>query len=108
MKTLRILYQKMADLTLPKCKSCRVPISCCSPEYCEIALEFAKKQGEVLSPTQHPRLPLMGKDGCTAPPHLRPICAVHVCEQHLMDVDFAEEYFQLREELSNTDKRLLD
>ena len=27
----------MADLTLPECLSCLVPLSCCAPEYCELA-----------------------------------------------------------------------
>jgi len=107
MKTLKTLYQQMADLTRPKCGSCRVPLSCCSSEYCEETLRFAEKQGTPLQTTQHPKLPLMGDNGCTAPPHLRPICTVHVCEQHLMDVDFAEKYYTLREELSEADERLL-
>lgn len=33
-----VLYKEMAELTLPECKnSCRVPLSCCSPEYCDMA-----------------------------------------------------------------------
>jgi hypothetical protein len=75
------LYKKMADMTLVECKSaCKRPYSCCSPEYCEFTLNFAEKRGVTLQETGHPRLPLMGPEGCVAPPHLRPMCAVHTCE----------------------------
>lgn len=80
-KDLIKLYKDMADHTLPECKhSCRVPLSCCSPEYCEFTMDFASKRGVELSPTGNPRLPLMGPSGCIAPPHLRPMCTFHTCD----------------------------
>jgi|SRR5579863_5980599 len=91
-------YQKMYELTNPKCGQCRVPNQCCSPEYCELAIEWAKKEWNTeLARTDHPRLPLMGPSGCTAAPHFRPLCTVHVCENHYMrDLAFNKTYFSLR------------
>lgn len=43
-------------------------------------------------------LPFIGPNGCTVPPHLRPLCSVHVCEAHLGDEAFAEAYFEARDE----------
>lgn len=57
-----VLYQQMADMTLPKCKSCRVPLSCCSPEYCEISRVIALEHGVELQITNHPKLPFMGQN----------------------------------------------
>lgn len=97
------LSQKMADLTAPKCANeCNLPHSCCDPMYCEGAIDYAKKHWDVeLQRTEHPKLPMMGEDGCTVPPHLRPMCTVHVCEKHYMlDIGFAQEYFDLRDRLS--------
>lgn len=94
-------FQEMADLTRPKCGECRVPLSCCSPEYCVFTLNFAAEKSIELATTDHPTLPLMGKQGCTAPPHLRPLCTLHVCEWHyIKSVEFAEAYFDLRARLS--------
>ena len=91
---LKKLYQEMADLTKKKCVSkCLRMGSCCSPEYCEMAKEYAKEQGEELKETKNEK-------GCLVPPHLRPLCTVHVCERLLfMDKDFSEKYFELREKL---------
>ncbi len=99
------LYRRMADVTLPKCKACRVPLSCCSPEYCTGTIEHARERwGVELLTTNHPRLPLMGPTGCTAEPHLRPCCAVHTCSINSLglernDPKWTEDYFTLREEI---------
>lgn len=98
---LEALYQEMADLTLPKCKQCRVPLSCCSPEYCEMAIADAAEKGVILSRTDHITLPLMGTHGCTAPPHLRPYCTLHVCSINNLGFDpkdraFTKKYFRIR------------
>lgn len=80
MKDLIQLYQELSDLTLPVCKTeCRVPLSCCSYEYCELTLEWAGEKGVRLERTDHPTLPLMGSEGCTVAPYLRPWCTRHVC-----------------------------
>lgn len=98
------LMQQMADLTLPKCRGCRCPLSCCSGEYCEMAIEYAKEEwGTELGRTSHPTLPLMGPSGCTAAPHLRPLCTLHTCEINGRGTsgnqEWDEQYFTLREEI---------
>ena len=103
-KNLIEAYQKMADLTLPKCKKCPCPLSCCSPEYCEITIKHAAETwGIQLERTKHPTLPLMGENGCTAQPHLRPICTVHNCKINALgfdpDMKWTEEYFDLRDKI---------
>lgn len=103
------LYQQVAELTKPLCQGvvkhgCKVPYSCCSSEYCELAIEHAKERhGVQLERTQHPTLPLMGATGCTAEPHLRPLCTLHVCSLSRVtcgSMATTEVYFKLREEIS--------
>jgi hypothetical protein len=77
------LFQQMSELTAPECAtSCRIPHSCCSPEYCEYALQAAARQGVPLSRTSHPTLPLMGEAGvrCTS---ISPACvhAAYMCDK---------------------------
>lgn len=102
MSKLEQLYQEMAELTLPKCKECRCPLSCCSTEYCHMAISYAAENGVTLTPTGvNPMLPLMGNDGCVAPPHLRPLCTLHVCSINNLGFDpkdraFTKKYFQIR------------
>ena len=81
----RAAYSAMADLTREVCdKTCidSRPDRCCESQYCELAIGFAKTEERVkLRRTAHPTLPQMGADGrCTAPAHLRPICAAHQCD----------------------------
>lgn len=99
---LKAAWEEMSKLTRPLCDTCVIPRSCCSPEYCEMALEYAKEWEETLEPTGHPRLPLMGPNGCVAPPHLRPLCTLHVCEGTLWRSTMAwkKEYLKLRERLN--------
>ncbi len=100
-----VLYQKMSDLTAPKCATaCKIPHSCCSKEYCEMAMEIAKESGEVLEPTGHEKLPLMGPNGCVARPDLRPLCTLHVCSINSIGADLSDkpwtrEYFALRQQI---------
>lgn len=94
-------WQEMVDLTRPKCLACTWagPDRCCEPFYCDQAARWAKAKWNVeLKPAgYHPSLPFMGPEGCTVPPHLRPICAVHVCERHyIFDLKFGQQYFDLR------------
>ena len=91
------LYREIADLTKPKCGQCRVPHYCCNDYQCEMIAHYAAEMGVTLTRTGHPKLPFMGEDGCVVAPHLRPICSVHVCENHLWDVKFSEKYFKLRD-----------
>jgi len=96
------LFQQLADLTAPKCRECRAPMSCCSSEYCEMALILAKEAETPLEPTGHPRLKLMGPNGCVAPPHLRPLCTFHLCSinnnGYDKDAEFTKQYFELRKQ----------
>lgn len=100
------LYKEMAELTLPKCKKCPLPLSCCSPEYCLMAIQIAKEDwGVELKTTGHSQLPLMGPDGCTVAPHFRPLCTVHTCRVNSWgfepnDPEWNETYFRLREKLN--------
>lgn len=103
---LKELYEKMAALTKPKCMgSCVLPNSCCERVYCEDAEKYAKEKGFTFQETHYPtkrNLKFMSEKGCIIPPWLRPICAVHVCENQLMrDVKFGEKYFELRSELND-------
>lgn len=98
------LMQKMAELTLPQCQSCRNPLSCCSPEYCHMAISYAKEEWNVsLERTDHPTLPLMGPTGCIAAPHLRPLCTLHTCKINGIgssgDKAWDVKYFELREKI---------
>ncbi len=111
-KQLIVLYQEMADITLPKCKQCRAPLSCCSPEYCHMAIEYAAQEwGVELKETGHSELPLMGKNGCVAAPHLRVLCTLHVCCINSLgcdvkDLPWTEKYFDLREKITEADFEL--
>jgi len=102
----REMFQQISDLTLPECRStCKIPYSCCSPEYCLMAIDYAKDKWKViLTPTKHPKLPLMGKNGCIAEPYLRPLCSIHTCEINSIgikknDPEWTKKYFELREKL---------
>src|SRR5690554_1033656 len=105
--SLETLYDRMAKLTEPKCRQCRVPFSCCDRYMgCEFAREWAKdRYGIDLEETEHfksgaTNLPFMGPDGCTVAAHLRPSCTLHVCSINSQgwdstDPDWTREYFSL-------------
>ena len=57
--------------------------------------------GVELTPTGHPDLPLMGPDGCTAPPHLRPACSGHLCDETAQKM--GPEYLELKAAISHTE-----
>ncbi len=104
MSDLVVLYQKMADLTRPKCGECRVPLSCCDSMYCDLATDEAKRQGVELKETGHPELKYMGPTGCVVPPHIRKLCTLHLCSINSLgfqpeDPRFTKQYFKLREEI---------
>ena len=100
------LFARMAKITKAKCAQCRIPFSCCSPEYCDMAIDYAKEiYSEDISSmkTAHERLPFMSESGCVLPPHFRPLCSLHVCSISANGIDkdaaFTKEYFSLREEI---------
>lgn len=75
------LYAELAAHTEGECSgACVRPLSCCEERYCLIAIDFAKTHWQTdLVETWHAALPLMGAGGCTAEPHLRPVCTAHTC-----------------------------
>lgn len=75
------LYAELGRLTESECAGhCDRPRTCCEARYCAIAIDHAQTHWQTeLAETWHPALPLMGDDGCTAAPHLRPICTAHTC-----------------------------
>ncbi len=105
-KTIISLYDEMYQMTKLECSStCRIPHSCCSIEYCLIAISHAKERyGVDLETTVHPTLPLMGKDDCIAAPHFRPLCTLHTCEINSLgyktgSLEWTEKYFNLRDNI---------
>jgi hypothetical protein len=92
-------FAELAAHSAPKCGECRVAYACCSADQCEVTREFARENfGIVLEDAQGAgSLPFLGDKGCIVPPHLRPICAVHVCGQHLKDDEWTARYWDLRE-----------
>lgn len=99
------LYDAMAKHTAPECAKCFRPHSCCDKLYCDITLLAAKKfWGVDLPTTDHPTLPLMGPTGCTAAPHLRPMCTTHVCVMNSIgakpgDLPWTQEFYRLHEQI---------
>lgn len=57
-----------------------------------------------------------GPDGCTAAPHLRPICTMHTCDVNSMgfkvrpapDPEWTKEYFKLRGQIEDLELEVLD
>lgn len=99
------LYKKMYELTLPECKKCRVPLSCCSPEYCDMAEGYAKEEwGVELKPLENRSLKFLDDDGCIVPPHLRPMCTMHTCGIGGMgtsgNIKWDQEYWKLRDKIN--------
>ena len=108
---LTALYKEMSEFTGPVCASGQLecqqfagrPHRCCEARYCEQTATFAReKYGVDLPRTDHP-IPFMGPNGCTVPPHLRPLCTLHLCSISwadrstvLNDAVKTAEYFRLR------------
>lgn len=112
-------YQELADFTGPVCgRTCsRFPSQgkyrCCSPEYCEYAAQYAKEDWQIeLKPTGNPDLLFMGENGCTVPPHLRPMCTAHVCDINGIGflradpIKWTKEYFRLRAKVEKLEYKL--
>lgn len=92
------LYAEMAALTRQQCGQCLT--YCCNDYYCEQTAKYATSMGVTLQRTDHPKIPFLGPDGCIVPPHLRPICSVHICEKLLWkDRQFSKKYFKLRDRI---------
>lgn len=89
------------------CAQSKKQWKCCEPLYCDLAKDHAKEHwGTVLEDTPHYQtgktpLPLMGPDGCSIAPHLRPSCSLHHCQINSLGIklhcpEWTERYFQLR------------
>jgi len=95
---LKDLYEKMSILTKTQCEKDCLKIrgtlgGCCGEEYCDMAIDLAAEAGEGLL------IETRGSNGCLVPPWIRPICTMHICERSLMDKEFCEKYFELRDEI---------
>ena len=106
MDSLKNLYKEMYELTEPECRlSCKCPHSCCSEEYCIMAIEYAKEEYNItLRTTDNEKLPLMGEHGCTVEPYLRPMCTMHTCDINSIgvkqnDQEWTDKYFMLRDKI---------
>lgn len=103
------LFKDMSELTAPECaSSCRVPHSCCSPEYCDLAEQFII-ENKLFHPgyTLDPKLKFMNINGCILEPHKRPLCTLHVCSINSHgfkpnDLEFTKKYFDIRNEIDDT------
>lgn len=113
------LYQRMAEHTAPRCGSdrCRPykPGGCCSREYCQMALEFARdERGVDLTPLwdeNSPGAPFSRGGPCVVAPHLRPVCTMHVCVINNLgydwsDPNWSDRYFELREQIDEVELQL--
>jgi hypothetical protein len=102
------LFREMSELTAPECAGvCKIPHSCCSPEYCDMVEDMAVESGVALTRTDHPRLKFMGPHGCIVEPHLRPLCTLHTCDINGLgfkrgDAAWTKRYFKLREAIEET------
>lgn len=70
--------------------------------YCKIATEeCAKREGIKINHDIRSGNLLLDKDNqCIVPPHCRPMCTLHICDKFLIDPKFYENYFKLRDEIS--------
>jgi hypothetical protein len=108
------LYAAMSELTAPECATaCRVPHSCCSAEYCDMAESWAKDRWNVdisAQRTDHPTLPFMGPRGCVLKPHFRPSCTLHTCAINgigakVGDPKWTRRYFWLRRAIESVENK---
>ncbi|MEC7109105.1 MAG: hypothetical protein VXX11_03775 [Planctomycetota bacterium] len=107
---LKHVREQLAEMTKKVCDDCTCeqrsqPYRCCHGWACDLAIAYADwKWGEQLHHTGHPELPLMGPSGCTAPPHLRPACAGHICDGNADDMP--ESYWDLKQLAAELDAKL--
>lgn len=108
------LYKQMSELTLPKCKGCRVPLSCCSSEYCLMAKDYAKTVWkEDIKEIPGAKIPFLNPvTGCIVPPHLRPNCTLHTCSINSLgfdkDKEWTDKYFALRNQIDEIEYNLYE
>lgn len=110
-RTIQSVYRDIADLTMGHCKAnCRIIGSCCSPEYCEMAVDIAHEVFNVTLVPGTGRIPLLDDAGkCMAEPHFRPLCSRHSCDINSLgvfknDLPLTQRYFRLVEVAEGLDK----
>lgn len=111
-------YREMAEHTRNECgpEPCgnHTAFRCCDPVYCSDTIRYARRRwGITLTPTGHEHIPLMDPEtnACTAPPHTRPICTVHVCAIAGMgtkrgDPEWTKRYYALRKAIDRLEMSL--
>lgn len=104
---LKEIYARLYALTKLECQHCRVPHSCCSPEYGEMAKEIMLEFGQEVPPsTKNPRCQFLDSNGkCLVQPHFRPLCTRHTCDINSLgfkpkDPKWTEAYFDLTEKIA--------
>ena len=113
-KGLLDLYKKLAKHTREDCRLSKPPCNyyCCESRWCETAIHYAKvRWGVEIRRTKHPRFLLLGPKGCTAAPHLRPICTLHICwigtyQNGDKGKKWAKTYFKIRDNINTEEFRL--
>lgn len=104
-------YQKLYELTEPECQSCKVQYSCCAPEYCAIAKQYAEEIFDIqlASVDENATLPFMSESGCIVPPYLRPMCTAHTCQMNSLgyrnrgdglDQEWTQKYNDIRDDIT--------
>jgi len=110
--------REMAEHTLEDCENICLSKkygkgigSCCDSSYCGLAIKYALDFWNTMlqpvdgwEPSLDGALPLLGPGGCTAAPHLRPLCTVHHCDISGKgfkpgDEAWTDKYFRLREKI---------
>lgn len=107
MDSLKELFQQMYELTNPLCGKCPVPYSCCDTKYCDIATKYAKDVYNIdltIFDTGNKVKYLDKEKGCLIPPHLRPMCTLHVCDVNAFgyirkEPELTDKYYALRNEI---------
>lgn len=106
-KDLEQFYVEVAGVA--QCSQCKGATTCCDEVYCKATIDFAKEEyGITLQETGH-KYPLLGPDGCTAAPHLRPVCALHNCDVAAFGAlkgkqpSVGKRYWKLRDRIGKED-----
>lgn len=100
------VFQKLAALTLSKCRQCPVPKTeaqhrCCDVLFCKATWSHMPESVRLnYAPDWTAAIPFMGKNGCVVEPKDRPFCTAYVCPQWLTNRTFRREYEALCEKAS--------
>ena len=111
-------YREIAELTGDRCGPDKCPdmahkaYRCCDQLHCQMTIEHAHKEWGIRLPTTGHQFPLMGPNGCTALPHLRPWCTLHQCQIQASgttkDREWDRKYFRLRNRVVRLEQQLAE